>query len=345
MDDDKDVRVTKDYRLVNDITINSPWAPIDIFSGNLKGNGKTITFASDVNKGLFGEIGYASVKDLTIFKKNPLTISTGGALAESKLMGTIDNITVEIENININPISNFNVGGIVGENEGTITNSRYIGNLTVTVAGTWATVGGIVGNNSGTISGSYHRGDVSATSTESSVGGIAGSNRNQGKISGNYHRGDVSATSSINPSEAGGIVGHNGNQGEISGNYHSGNVSATSTNPSPVLSYVYAGGIAGVNDNQGKILDNVVLTGTLTSDAFKSSIHRIVARNNVSATSTNNWAFDITKNYTGSSPVPTGDDGTDFDSSEGQSAWAAIAPSWTFNIPWVWDSIYNRPSF
>jgi filamentous hemagglutinin family protein len=90
---------------------------------------------------------------------------------------------------------NNNVGGLVGDNAGTIQNVYVTGN----VIG-MNDVGGLGGSNGGTISNSYATGSVSGNSF---VGGLLG--RNGGTISNVYSTGSVSGTSDV-----GGLLGRSG---------------------------------------------------------------------------------------------------------------------------------------
>ena len=68
---------------------------------------------------------------------------------------------------------NDHVGGVCGNNAGTITNCYNAGNLTAIESS--ATVGGICGyNNGGTVTNCYNTGTVTATGSVASVGGVCG---------------------------------------------------------------------------------------------------------------------------------------------------------------------------
>ena len=107
------------------------------------------------------------------------------------------------------------VGGLVGENNGTITAS-YSYSSTVNATGNRAYVGGLAGSNSGTITASYSRSPVKATGNNAVVGGLVGYNQQvrepnitlPGAITASYAIGPVVATGT-NPS-VGGLVGKAG---------------------------------------------------------------------------------------------------------------------------------------
>ena len=88
---------------------------------------------------------------------------------------------------------NDHVGGVCGNNAGTITNCYNAGNLTAIESS--ATIGGICGyNNGGTVTNCYNTGTVTATGSVASVGGVCGCSIEL--ISNCYNIGTVTATSS-----------------------------------------------------------------------------------------------------------------------------------------------------
>ena len=99
---------------------------------------------------------------------------------------------------------NDHVGGVCGNNAGTITNCHNAGNLTAIESS--ATIGGICGyNNGGTIANCYNTGTVTATGQVASVGGVCGCST--APISNCYNIGTVTATSSS--ADISGICGYN----------------------------------------------------------------------------------------------------------------------------------------
>ena len=99
---------------------------------------------------------------------------------------------------------NDHVGGVCGNNAGTITNCYNAGNLTAIESS--ATIGGICGyNNGGTIANCYNTGTVTATGPAASVGGVCGSSTEL--ISNCYNIGTVTAASS--DADISGICGYN----------------------------------------------------------------------------------------------------------------------------------------
>ena len=101
---------------------------------------------------------------------------------------------------------NDHVGGVCGNNAGTITNCYNAGNLTLTAIESSATIGGICGyNNGGTITNCYNTGTVTATGSVASVGGVCGCSIEL--ISNCYNIGTVTAASS--DADISGICGYN----------------------------------------------------------------------------------------------------------------------------------------
>ena len=98
---------------------------------------------------------------------------------------------------------NDSVGGVCGNNAGTITNCYNAGNLTAIESS--ATIGGICGyNNGGTVTNCYNTGTVTATGSVASVGGVCGCSI--APISNCYNIGTVTAASS--DADISGICGY-----------------------------------------------------------------------------------------------------------------------------------------
>ncbi len=99
---------------------------------------------------------------------------------------------------------NDHVGGVCGNNAGTITNCYNAGNLIAIESS--ATIGGICGyNNGGTVTNCYNTGTVTATGSAASVGGVCGCSIEL--ILNCYNIGTVTATGS--DADISGICGYN----------------------------------------------------------------------------------------------------------------------------------------
>ncbi|ABI68386.1 chitobiase/beta-hexosaminidase C-terminal domain-containing protein [Syntrophomonas wolfei] len=160
---------------------NEGWKPIGEegfeFKGTFNGNGKTIS-------------------NLTIKR------SSGGGVG---LFGFTKN-TAQIKNVKlrkINVTGGYNVGGLVGYNYGTITNSYATGDVTGIEK-----AGGLVGYNQGNIANSYAAGIVKAND----CGGLVG--YNLGTINNSYARGAVHGDHFV-----GGLVATNYNAENVKKSY------------------------------------------------------------------------------------------------------------------------------
>ena len=169
-----------------------------------------------------------------------------------------------IENVglvNVSVRGNNYTGGLVGKNDGTVSNSYATGN----VSGDWY-VGGLVGyNDLATVSNSYSTGSVSGGSN---VGGLAGLNY-YGTVSNSYSTGNVSGGYDV-----GGLVGYNG-LATVSNSYSTGNVSG----------YEDVGGLVGYN--LGATVSNSYSTGSVSGG---SNVGGLVGRNYFDSTVSNSYA-------------------------------------------------------
>jgi hypothetical protein len=125
----------------------------------------------------------------------------------------------------------MNVGGLVGENNGTVSSSYATGN----VNGGYR-VGGLVGENYGTVSNSYSTGsvttNVSTVINVSVVGGLVGRNSKDGIVSNSYSTGSVTGDKYV-----GGLVGYNNYDATVSNSYSTGSVTGN----------MYVGGLVAGN--------------------------------------------------------------------------------------------------
>jgi hypothetical protein len=229
------------------------------FSGVFDGNGKTIsnfsyTSTGTDNIGLFGYIGgywliwggKSEIKDLGLINPN---VDAGTGSYVGSLVGCMEDGTITGCYVEGGSVSGYwRVGGLVGENYGSITTSYST--CAVTAGG--SRVGGLVGCNyddfedCGRITTCYSTGTVSGNDDD--VGGLVG--ENSGSITTSYSTGAVTADGS----RVGGLVGSNKNEwcegsGYIRTSYSSGVVSGNS----------YVGGLVGDND-----WDSVITTSCNT---------------------------------------------------------------------------------
>ena len=126
------------------------------------------------------------------------------------------------------------VGGLVGDNGGTIASSHSTG----VVSGLTDNFGGLAGENSGTITDSYATGNVSGKGF-ADLGGLVGENEIEGKVITSYATGGVSGQGD----NFGGLAGVN--SGVIVASYATGSVSGRG--------YADVGGLVGDNRYTGVI--------------------------------------------------------------------------------------------
>ncbi len=130
--------------------------------------------------GLFYEIGEkGTVRNLTINIANIKGYFEKVGVIASKNSGTIKNVEIGEGSSIVNSKSGSVVGGIVGENNGTIYWASSKSGIYVDNTGTDAgdmIIGGLVGRNYGKIFESYFKGEIKRTGTQTIAGGIVGIN-------------------------------------------------------------------------------------------------------------------------------------------------------------------------
>ena len=218
--------------VVNDsLTMGSGWNPIgtrDPSQPNLTGTEFNTTF----------EGNSYTIDHLYINRPSTDYIGLFGSAQSSSRIRNIG-----LRNVSVSGHSQ--VGGLVGDNNGTISQSHSTGS----VSGTYSLVGGLVGYNyNGTISQSHSTGSVSGTE---SVGGLVG--RNYGTISQSYATGSVTGNYYV-----GGLVGEN--YVTISQSYATGSVTGN----------YYVGGLVGGNQlvgvNEGGTISQSHSTGSVSGN-------------------------------------------------------------------------------
>ena len=203
--------------------------------------------------------GY-EIYDLFSNRPNEMYVGLFGVVGEG---GVVQNIGV----VNADVTGYGSIGGLVGDNEGTVSNSYSTGSVTGTG---W--VGGLVGVNFGTVSNSYSTGSVTG---DERVGGLVGWNEaapvsnsySTGSVTGHYSVGGLVGATSGTVSNSystgsvtgdvnvGGLVGEN--TGTVSKSYSTGNVTGNSS----------VGGLAG--ENSGTVSNSfwdTQTSGQSTSD-------------------------------------------------------------------------------
>lgn len=141
------------YRVMNSFEVNYNGAGITLTGGiegraydDLDGNRSTITFD---NSNVFIGENSGTIRNI-IFNGE---ISSSNGFVANTNSGTIENVTVDVNGTYPSSLSGNGqyIGGIVGQNSGTISNSSVLG---LSITGGTGYVGGIAGRNSGTITGS-----------------------------------------------------------------------------------------------------------------------------------------------------------------------------------------------
>jgi hypothetical protein len=235
------------YRLSNDIDLSQiTWSMsvVPAFYGSFDGAGYTIANMQISGGGWLGLFGYlgpgSQISNLCLesISVSGATDRVGGLVGENR--GSINNCYATGE---VN--GDGYVGGLVGLNTygGNINNCYSTG----TVSGSGYYVGGLAGRNySGSISNCYSAG---AVNNKNYVGGLVGENYS-GSISNCYSTGMVSS----GYNNIGGLVGRN--SGVISNCYATGKVNGNR----------YIGGLVGGNYGNGSI-SNCYSTGTVSGSS------------------------------------------------------------------------------
>jgi hypothetical protein len=233
----------------------------------------------------------------------------GGTISNSYALGSVN--------------GSSSVGGLVGATYGgsTINNSYATGSVT---GSTYS--GGLVGRNSnGTITNSYASGSVSG---QEYVGGLVGSSK-YGTISGSYASGPVVSGSISGFSDAGGLVGF-AKYGTISNSYATGSVHGSG---------VIVGGLVGDN-NEGAI-SNSYAAGSVSGSGWVGGLVGL----NFGTVSSSFW--DVTTSgqtlSAGGTGMTTANMQNQANFTSATSANGNVNPNWDFTNTWVMYSGYTYP--
>lgn len=188
------------------------------------------------------------------------TVTLGGAVGRTTKYGTVSSTDVRLD-LTQNLDKYTNLGGVAGQNDGTLDQCTYSG-----------TMGGNVGNN-GSINGG-------AASVGSTMGGIAGINNNlienctvthislQAQGAFNVTDTQTADQKLQNASHVGGIAGCNANNGIISSSYI-----AADSGSLVAARYGFVGGVAG--SNSGKITDSGSRAAFASAETTQSLMTKI----------------------------------------------------------------------
>ena len=264
-------------------TYNTIGGGTTAFKGTFDGNGYTIV-GLQANGGLFGKLGNdAVVKNLNIASSVFTGKETGdsvGAVAAENNGGQISGISGYGNTVKG---SGGYIGGLVGKNYGSITDSD---DQSTIIAGADTVAGGIAGMNGGTVDGwpigyienvqsnsAVTTGDLGEGLYASNLGGIVGKNEKLSGVSWIYNINNVSAHGVTgktgNTKTSGGIVGTN--ECGISNAY----------NESIIHGSENIGGIAGSNamvgsDGSQATLENIANAVEIIGDAGSQNIGGLV---------------------------------------------------------------------
>jgi hypothetical protein len=185
--------------------------------------------------GTFDGQGY-EIRDLFITRPDEDHVGLFSTVGEIYGGGVIKDIGL----VNATVCGKDRVGGLVGHNDGVVSNSYFTGS--VTSEGSY--VGGLVGINRATVSDSYFTG---ALTGDECVGGVVGWNSG-GTVSGSNSTGSVTGHSTV-----GGLVGDNGSFSTVSKSYSSSSVTGEGI----------VGGLVGHSGYAGTLSD-CYFTGVVT---------------------------------------------------------------------------------
>ena len=305
--------MSESYELMGDVVIDEDFSPIGSekapFTGTFDGKGHTVSGGSYSSIFAFtngAEIRNLNVVDVTVTSDSvfggivgkasgstviencnfsgSLSVQTGGTYGIGGGIAGIVGKNATVVNcganvtlaVSIKPYL-LNVGGIAGQNFGTVKMCVAEGSLSAVSDKYRINLGGIVGENKGVIEGCFNNvavtGSISTHSATISVGGIAGAN-NEGVIERTANLALVSGTGiNLYPAYIGGITGINVN-GKVDVSKNISNLTAEKT---------FAGGIAGFNLghkdkaqisdvlNSGEIAKNDSITGGITAQSSSTS--------------------------------------------------------------------------
>ncbi len=253
---DTDINIILD----NDIDLSDiDWTPIGTesrpYTGNFDGGGHTIT-------------------GLKIDKSGTDYVGLIGCLGSG---GKVQNVT--LTNISVSGANC--VGGIAGQNYGTVENCSVNG--TVTGKG-FTDTGGIAGSNYGTISGCSAEGTVTGSVNVGGISGLCVPNYDTGtgNLIGSTIEGCHSTAAVSGISSVGGVLGNLGNNSFLMACYSTGNVTATLTD-----GYANVGGVVGIN-SQGTVTGCYHATGEITS-LGRGRIGGIVGENYIGTVAACYW--------------------------------------------------------
>lgn len=236
-------------RLECDLT---PSGGVEVFSGNLDGNGHTVYLSSLQSAYIKTLTG--TIKNLNVVISN-CSINADGdtALLIGRNEGTLQNVNVTFDNctFTVTPSSETSVSRylsiLTATNVGTIENCTLNGKATINgTAGVNTFFAAAVARNGGTVKGCTTTVGSKLTANTADIAGLVGENTAAGVVDGCVNNAEISQSSAAETwsPNVGGIVVTN--YGKISNSTNNGALISAST--SAVRTMVYVGGIACINE-------------------------------------------------------------------------------------------------
>jgi len=201
--------------------------------------------------GTFDGQGY-EIRDL--FINRPDEDAVGLFIGLDVIYG--DGVIKDIGVVNATVTGKDAVGGLVGSNSGTVSDSYTTGNVTGS-----SSVGGLAGGNFGTVSDSYFTGSVTG---DWWVGGLMGENSHGGSVSNSYSTSNVTGASYV-----GGLVGYNF-LGTVTDSYFTGSVTGEWL-VGGLVGYKLRGTVSNSYYNYDEVLingQNIITVGALLGGDF-----------------------------------------------------------------------------
>ena len=205
-----------DGKVITALSISNEYSTAGLFGYNAGVINGLIVKSANVQSGTcVGVMAGENSGEIINCKVESSTITSSSATQAGMIAGVNNNLIQGCEDsgtISVATSGTLYLGGVAGENAGTINNVISNAGLHVTATNASIEIGGIAGKNSAVIT-NCTRADntniiVSGTAEKVNAGGIAGKNLN-GKISSSKAGATISIDTSINNGYAGGIVGYN----------------------------------------------------------------------------------------------------------------------------------------
>ena len=209
---------TAKITLNSPVTLDNAWPENITFTGELNGNGNTITMKGDRTQGLFDEINGGTVENVHLQIEGSISGSGSVIYGVGGIVGTLETGTIKGCSVTGGSISGTGdsslVGGVVGWNDGGSVTACYHRGSVSTSGGLYSIAGGVVGWNDGSVTACYHAGSVSGDDAGGVVGGV-----NAGTVTACYWSGTADSHNDENDNHGIGIdssgKSHNDNANQV----------------------------------------------------------------------------------------------------------------------------------